>query len=378
MELIAVIIIIAAVVALEALLFGKYALKGIHYAATVNKNEVYEGDVIELTEVVENRRLIALPWIKTELSASRWLAFFKKDSAAQTLNSENSFIPGVFTLKPRSKCTRVRKIKCIKRGVFSFDNTIITATDILGLVRVTQSVPVNISVTVLPTASDGKDAVLSFNEPIGEISVKRFINEDPFIISGSREYTGREPLNRINWNYTASQNKLIVCNNEYSTSRTALIIMNMQRKGVVPVTCTNIRDIEAFIKLSVKLMWDCVYSGCTAAFVTNGGGKSGTATNMIRTNEGCENALRTLAQLENNCEYDFAEFTENINMGIFTDVFVLTSYIDDFMLEFADKKRRDGINVIFYTTGNIPEAVGDYQFIEASRFTFKWNIEEAS
>ena len=48
------------------------------------------------------------------------------------------------------------------------------------------------------------------------------------------------------------------------------------------------------------------------------------------------------------------------------------------MLEFADKKRRDGINVIFYTTGNIPEAVGDYQFIEASRFTFKWNIEEAS
>lgn len=378
MELIAVIIIIAMIVAVEVLLFGKYALKGIQYAVMVNKNEVYEGDVIELTEVVENRRLVALPWIKTELSASRWLAFFKKDSAAQTLNSENSFIPGVFSLKPRSKCTRVRKIKCIKRGVFSFDNTIITATDILGLVRVTQSVPVNISITVLPTASDGKDAVLSFNEPIGEISVKRFINEDPFIISGSREYTGREPLNRINWNYTASQNKLIVCNNEYSTSRTTLIVMNMQRKGVAPVTCTNIRDVEAFIKLSVKLMWDSVYSGCTAAFATNGSKRSGIATNLIRTNEGCETALRVLASLENNCECDFEEFTENINISIFTDIFILTSYIDDFMLEFADKKRRNGINVVFYTTGNIPDIIGDYQFIEASRFSYKWNIEETS
>ena len=75
MELVAIILVIAAVAAAEVLIFGKYALKGIYYSASVNKAEVYEGETLELTEVVENRRFVALPWIKTELSASRWLAF---------------------------------------------------------------------------------------------------------------------------------------------------------------------------------------------------------------------------------------------------------------------------------------------------------------
>lgn len=109
MELVAIILVIAAVAAAEVLIFGKYALKGIYYSASVNKAEVYEGETLELTEVVENRRFVALPWIKTELSASRWLAFSRNDSAAQTSGGDNTFIPGVFSLKPRSKCTRVRK-----------------------------------------------------------------------------------------------------------------------------------------------------------------------------------------------------------------------------------------------------------------------------
>jgi len=65
MELVAIILVIAAVVAAEVLIFGKYALKGIYYSASVNKAEVYEGETLELTEVVENRRFVALPWIKT-------------------------------------------------------------------------------------------------------------------------------------------------------------------------------------------------------------------------------------------------------------------------------------------------------------------------
>lgn len=376
MELIAICLIIIAIALLEILLYSRYAFKGISYNAYVNKYEVYEGDIIELTEVIENHRLVSLPWIKTELSSSRWLTFSKKDSPTQTSGSEWTFIPGVFSLKSRSRCKRVRKIKCIKRGVFAFEDTIITATDILGLVKTSINVPVKISITVLPTASDGKDAVLSFNEPIGEIIVKRFINEDPFITSGSKEYTGKEALNRINWNYTASQNKLIVCNNEYSTTRTALVLMNMQRKGVLPVTCTDMRDTEAFIKMTVRLMEECVKLNCATAFSTNGGTNIGTASDLVITSEQFEGALKILAQLENICSYNFEDFCENINYGIFTDIFVITHYIDDAMLLFADKLRQSGINAVFYTTGEIPEESINYQLIPMTRFSYKWNYEE--
>lgn len=374
MELVAIILVIAVVIAAEVLIFGKYALKGIYYSASVNKTEVYEGETLELTEVVENRRFVALPWIKTELSASRWLAFSRKDSAAQTSGGDNTFIPGVFLLKPRSKCTRVRKIKCLKRGVFSFDDTAVTATDMLGLVKVSKGVKVGISITVLPVASDGEDAILSFNEPVGEILVRRFINEDPFMISGSKEYTGREPLNRINWKYTAITGKLMAMNNEFTTSRNTLIVMNMQRKGVVPVTSADIRDTEAFIKLAVKLIWDSVDNGCGCAFATNGGNVGGTASGFIKTAEQCEGTLRMLAQLSDSCSFDFGSFLNALNYGSFTDVIILTPYIDNEMTTFVNELKGNDIEAVFYTTGNIPENA-DGQILHARKFSYTFNTE---
>lgn len=375
MELAAIILIIIAVIAAEVLIFGKYALKGIFYSASVNKTEVCEGETLELTEVVENRRFVALPWIKTELSASRWLAFLKKDSAVQTSGGDNTFIPGVFTLKPRSKCTRVRTIRCLKRGVFSFDDTIITATDMLGLVKVSQAVKVGISITVLPTSSDAEDAVLSFDEPIGDISVRRFINEDPFMIAGAKEYTGREPLNRINWKYTAITGNLMAQSNEYSTSRNTLVLMNMQRKRVLPITAADVRDIEALIKLTVKLLEDSVYNGCSCAFATNGGTASGEASDIIKTEEQKESVLRMLAELENECSYDFSDFCGAVNYGSFTDVFILTPYIDDDMIAFAERLKASDITPVFYTTGEIPRDVNKYQFMHTRKFSYTVNVE---
>ena len=375
MELAAIILIIIAVIAAEVLIFGKYALKGIFYSASVNKTEVSEGETLELTEVVENRRFVALPWIKTELSASRWLAFLKKDSAVQTSGGDNTFIPGVFSLKPRSKCTRVRTIKCLKRGVFSFDDTIITATDMLGLVKVSQAVKVGISITVLPTASDSEDALLSFDEPLGDISVRRFINEDPFIIAGAKEYSGREPLNRINWKYTAITGNLMAARNEFSTTRNTLILMNMQRKRVLPVTAADIRDIEALIKLTVKLMEDSVYNGCSCAFATNGGSSCGIASDIIKTEEQKESVLRILAKLDNKCSYDFSDFCSTVNYGSFNDVFILTPYIDDNMISFAEQLKASDITAVFYTTGEIPQEVYNYQFIHTRKFSYTVNAE---
>ncbi len=373
MELAAIILIIAVVIGAQALIFSKYSSKGIYYSASVNKTTVYEGDIIELSEVIENRRLFALPWIKTELSASKWLAFFKTDSAAQTEGGEHVFIPGIFSLSPKSRCTRVRRIKCIKRGVFSFDNTVITATDILGLVTRSQNVEVNITITVLPTALDSKGALLSLTEPIGETVVRRFVNEDPFIVSGAKEYTGREPLNRIHWKHTASKGTLYVCSNEYSTSNKTLVLMNMQRKSVYPITCVDFYDLEAFIKLSVKLVEDTLKNGGSAAFAASGGNGRCYA-DMINSEEQTLPLLKKLAELDSSCHTEFSDFLSAVNCTAFTDVIIISSYIDGAMKDFADELFRMGKNTVFFTDGNIEDAEG-YNHIQVSRFAFKVNKE---
>ena len=192
------------------------------------------------------------------------------------------------------------------------------------------------------------------------------------MISGSKEYSGREPLNRINWGYTAIHNKLMVFNNEYSTSRNVLVVMNMQRAGVFPITCASMGDIEAFIKLTVAVLYDCNKQGCKCAFATNGSKASGVASDIIVTAEQYESALRLLADIEESCVTEFTEYCSNINFGLFTDVYFITSYIDEGIIAIADKMKSAGVNAVFYTTGDVPDDI-DYCCIHTRKFSYRIN-----
>ena len=134
------------------------------------------------------------------------------------------------------------------------------------------------------------------------------------------------------------------------------------------VTSADIRDTEAFIKLSVRLMWESIDSGCGFAFATNGGNANGTATGFVKTAEQCEGVLRMLAQLSDSCSFDFGSFLNALNYGSFTDVIILTPYIDDEMALFAKELESRDKAAVFYTTGNIPENT-DAQILHARKFS---------
>ena len=61
----------------------------------------------------------------------------------------------------------------------------------------------------------------------GEKSVRRFIFDDPTMLVGYRDYTGREPMKQISWKQTAKVGKLMVRQNDYTTDRVAVVMVNM-------------------------------------------------------------------------------------------------------------------------------------------------------
>lgn len=367
MELLAVLVIVLLVIIMEIVLYKKYSLQGIEYTVRLSKNEVYEGEEVELIEEVWNRKRLPVPWLKSELSTSRWLAF-KGGISATGSSNDSRFIPSVFALKANQKCTRIWKVKCLKRGVFTFQNTTIVATDIFGLVSCCTNFPVKVSITVLPTAMEIGKGELSTKEIQGEIVVRRFINDDPFIISGAKEYTGREPINRIHWNATASRNELMVYNNEYSTNHNVLVLMNMQGANLYDVACAQIRDIETFVKVSTTILSDGLNSGAKVGFATNGGGLDGFFIPPENNIEQFVGILRKLAELENVCNLEFVAFAEQINMSFFTDIAIVTTYVDGRILEFAHKLKHYGKNVIFYC--NDDDLQSEYQLIPVNRISF--------
>ena len=75
MDFISIILLIAAVVFIQGWLYRRYTFKNFKYNCFFSSDEVYEGDEIEFTEEITNAKFLPLPWLKTELTTSKWLEF---------------------------------------------------------------------------------------------------------------------------------------------------------------------------------------------------------------------------------------------------------------------------------------------------------------
>lgn len=63
---------------------------------------------------------------------------------------------------------------------------------------------------------------------MGEVPVRRYILDDPCMLRGYREYTGREPMKQISWMQTAKAGQLMVRQNDFIIDRNVSILLNME------------------------------------------------------------------------------------------------------------------------------------------------------
>lgn len=136
MELLVLAVVIIAVALLQNYLYKHYAFSSLQYHCEFSKMQVREGDEIELVETISNKKLLPLPWLKAEISTSKWLEFSELQSV---VTDKTRFVSSFFMMKSYRKVTRVWKVKCLKRGVFSIDRVILVATDLIGMQSFSQA-----------------------------------------------------------------------------------------------------------------------------------------------------------------------------------------------------------------------------------------------
>ncbi len=83
--------------------------------------------------------------------------------------------------------------------------------------------------------------------------VSRQLLDDPFYISGVREYTGHEPMSRIHWLASAVQQELMVYNNDYTSRQSVTIILNMQSRQFEHLEVVDEDRMENGIRLCAGL-----------------------------------------------------------------------------------------------------------------------------
>ena len=350
MEIIVILLIIAVMAALEALAYHFLGLKGLSYTAALNKSEVMEGDTVTLTEELSNRKPLPLPFVKTEIIAPSLLDF---NTDAKISKEQLCYIPSVFSLKGREKCTRVRNIKCTGRGVFELGASSLYGSDLFGFSGFTMLTGVKEPLTVLPTPLNAKDFEPCSRLFFGDVIVRRFICEDPFLISGSHEYTGREPMNTIFWNGTAKAGRLMALNKDYTTSARVLILLNFQRRDDI-ITAAPDPVCEVLIKAAALALDESVRIGAEFSLVMNLPGEEAPEVNG---GEGFRlKQLRRLAAVKPDCKCGVAEFIGSVSLGGYTDVVLITPTLS---VETADQLKElqsKGLGVFVYSPRNDAEA----------------------
>jgi hypothetical protein len=132
-----------------------------------------------------------------------------------------------FFLPARSRFSGKLHISLSRRGIHDLGKYFLETGDFLGFQSRVTSERISADITVMPKLCTDEPVLKILGDYIGDISVRRFIIEDPVLTLGYLDYTGREPMKKIAWKHSAKVGRLMVKNNDYTVDANAAVVLNM-------------------------------------------------------------------------------------------------------------------------------------------------------
>ena len=134
-------------------------------------------------------------------------------------------------LMPRSGYSRGVTASIPRRGRYLFGGAQLGGGDFLGINEHTQRVFSAGEIVVYPRESAAGRVSEVMGGYLGDLSVRRFIIEDPVLTIGFREYTGREPMKAISWAQSARAGEIMVKSFDYTTEPSVTVLLNVDCMG---------------------------------------------------------------------------------------------------------------------------------------------------
>jgi len=220
-----IILVIAAIILQEWSI--KNALKGIKYDYGCSKMRVEPDEAFELVTTITNESSRFIPFLKLNEMLPKGIRVLHTNAHIKTDAQKN--VRHIYStwLMPRSKLERRIAVAMTKRGRFLFWGADITGGDFLGLDDRRETFHVFNEVVVYPKRADIHAVENMLGGFYGDISVRRFIIEDPVLTIGAKEYTGREPLKQISWKHSARSGRLMAKQFDYTAEMVVSVVLDI-------------------------------------------------------------------------------------------------------------------------------------------------------
>lgn len=396
MLFISLLIALLCVYLLQYFLYKKYAFLNVRYSVSAVSREVFENDEIYIYEEITNDKLLPLPFVKVDTELPEGLTFCITEHDRKVGGFRETYprvIHSLFVLRSHEVIRRRWKIRCSTRGTYTLGNVTLLVNDILGTHLQSKMIEADSSedhsniLVVLPRAVSLEKEFTSSMYNSGDILVNRSLISDPLYLAGVREYVHGDPINRINWLKTASQQKLMVNVEEYTKRYAFNIVMNMQSRDMeksIPGPPSMRPSVELCITVAASILDSVAADLIPVRFICNtppasfGEEYSAAVTAEDETGQkvfispayqgrsDIITALRMLAQLELMISVPIERLLDHMvqNPYAYTsggNIIFISSFLNERMIQFCYAMRRQGITVIFYitTTANNAQIIPD-------------------
>ncbi len=275
MALLGLLLLAALIVLVQGWLLGKPALARLDYARSFSRYVCREGEQIEMVETLSNRKLLPVPWLRLEAMLPSALSFARSSDTNVSEGSIYQNHASLFTLPARTKITRTHRIVCRSRGIYPIESATMTGGDLLGLYTPSKKVELNMRMVIHPRLIADDELPISWKTWQGELSVRRWIVDDPFLITGVRQYAAGDPMNRIHWKASARTGQLQVHKNGYSADPRVMILLNVEDSESMWSVVTRPSLIERQLSLAATCAASLIGQGMAAGFAHNGNSQLG-------------------------------------------------------------------------------------------------------
>ena len=260
-----VIVALLLVLVTQGILYSKLGLRRITYQRDFTKKTVFEGEAIEMVDEIANYKLLPIPWLRLETKMSPYLVPEKEGEEEGEV-----FHRTLFSLLPYQKVTRRHQLIAGKRGYYPLTTVAVTVGDVLGYTEEFDSFNAETAVTVYPKLVSLDDIPLPSHSWLGDITVRRWIMEDPFLHAGVREYEQGDPLHMVNWKATARTQSLQVNKKDFTADHHLMIYVNFDVDEDIRMPMSELETIEKALSYAASLATYTIDQGVATGFGCNG------------------------------------------------------------------------------------------------------------
>lgn len=239
-------------------------LRHLHYSYDFDRTLAGPGEEISMTSTLENHS--RFPILYAGLSE-----FFPSDiticsgpihDRTRRSRSRHPHTDYMIYLPARRAFTGRVSFSLPQRGIYTLGKYYLKCTDFLGFSGQVRSGDLDRKLVIMPERTHIPEILQSLGGYLGDVSVRRFLPEDPILTVGSREYTGHEPMKSIDWIQTARSGKLLVKQYDHTAERDAAVLLNLYG-------CTR-EEAEECLRITRTVCEELEKKRIPYAFYTNG------------------------------------------------------------------------------------------------------------